>query len=119
MPKNEDYTVGWICALSRESVGAQLFPDDHYADGPEYASQKDNNSYTLGMMGQHNVVIAVLPEGEYGTATAASVARDMVHTFPSVRVGLMVGIGGGAPTEDNEICLGDVVVSLSYGRNGV
>lgn len=118
MPNSEGYTVGWICALSRESVAAQLFLDEHHEEGPEYVSQNDNNSYTLGKIGKHNVVIAVLPDGEYGISTAASVARDMVHSFPNVRVGLMVGIGGGAPTEANDIRLGDVVVSSPRNGNG-
>lgn len=35
----------------------------------------------------------------------------MVLTFPNIRIGLMVGIGGGAPSEKHDIRLGDVVVS--------
>lgn len=53
----------------------------------------------------------MLPSGEYGTASAAGVARDMLHSFPNIRIGLMVGIGGGAPTSKHDIRLGDVVVS--------
>jgi hypothetical protein len=34
-------------------------------------SQHDNNVYTLGKIGRHNVVMAALPKGEYGTTTAA------------------------------------------------
>lgn len=30
----------------------------------------DNNDHTLGKIGRHNVVIATLPKGEYGTTTA-------------------------------------------------
>jgi len=70
-----------------------------------------NNDYTLGKVGKHNVVIAVLPDGEYGTSSAASVARDMPHSFPNVRIGLMAGIGGGAPSRKHDIRLGDFVVS--------
>jgi nucleoside phosphorylase len=40
----------------------------------------------------------------------------MVRTFPNIRFGLMVGIGGGAPSEDHDIRLGDIVVGIS--RNG-
>jgi hypothetical protein len=58
----------------------------------------------------------VLPDGEYGTASAAGVARDMLSSFPSVRLGLMVGIGGGAPNSKHDIRLGDIVVSAP--RNG-
>src|SRR2546423_1282951 len=80
----------------------------------------DPNDYTVGKVGKHNVVIAVLPDGEYGTASAASVASDMLHSFPNVRIGLMVGIGGGAPSRDHDIRLGDVVVSSPRdGSSGV
>ncbi|KAK6501952.1 hypothetical protein TWF481_009770 [Arthrobotrys musiformis] len=107
---NLDYTVGWICAISTEYVAAQAFLDEEH-EIPEYVSTNDNNIYTLGMMGKHKVVIAVLPKGEYGIAAAASVARDMLHSFPNIRIGLMVGIGGGAPSQRHDIRLGDIVVS--------
>ncbi|KAF4626835.1 hypothetical protein G7Y89_g11321 [Cudoniella acicularis] len=91
-----------------EYVAAQAFLDDKH-EGPGYVSPNDNNDYTLGKVGRHNVVIAVLPDGEYGTASAAIVARDMLHSFPNVRIGLMVGIGGGVPTRQHDIRLGDIV----------
>ena len=59
----------------------------------------------------HNIVVACLPSGVYGTISAATVAAHMRATFPSIRFGLMVGIGGGVPTAKNDIRLGDVVVS--------
>lgn len=107
--QNNDYTVGWICAITTELVAAQAFLDEKH-EGPEYVSDKDDNDYTLGKIGKHNVVIAVLPGGEYGIASAASVARDMLHSFPNIRLGLMVGIGGGAPSKTHDIRLGDIVV---------
>jgi nucleoside phosphorylase len=66
------------------------------------------------------VVIAVAPDGEYGTQSAATVARDMVHSFPNVRIGLMVGIAGGVPSPKHDVRLGDVVVSAPrHGKGGV
>ncbi|GKT45726.1 uncharacterized protein ColSpa_05907 [Colletotrichum spaethianum] len=121
MSDPEFYTIGWICALVTEYVAAQVFLDEKH-DPPESVSAHDNNEYTLGRMGRHNVVIAVLPDGEYGLSPATAVARDMLHSFKNVRVGLMVGIGGGAPTTDfdRDIRLGDIVVSSpSDGRGGV
>jgi nucleoside phosphorylase len=48
------------------------------------------------------------------------VARDMLHSFPNIRIGLMVGIGGGAPSPTHDIHLGDIVVSASRdGKGGV
>ncbi|KAK5056146.1 hypothetical protein LTR84_012699 [Exophiala bonariae] len=119
MSDPKDYTVGWICAISTEYVAAQAFLDEKH-DGPDHVAAADNNDYTLGRMGKHNVVIAVLPDGEYGISSAAIVAKDMLHTFTNIRIGLMVGIGGGAPTPKNDIRLGDIVVSTPrHGQSGV
>ncbi|KAH7186553.1 hypothetical protein BKA60DRAFT_503444 [Fusarium oxysporum] len=119
MSNPQKYTVGWICAIATEYLAAQLFLDEEH-EGPEFVSANDSNNYTLGKIGKHNVVIAVLPHGEYGISSAAGVAKDMLHSFPSVRFGLMVGIGGGAPTPEHDIRLGDVVVSASgQGKGGV
>lgn len=112
-----DYTVGWICAFSTEYVAAQVFLDVRH-ERPEYVSPNDNNDYTLGRVGSHNVVIAVMPDGDYGITTATGVVRDMLHTFPNIRIGLIVGIGGGAPSLKHDIRLGDVVVSAPRDGTG-
>lgn len=117
MSDPKTYTVGWICAIATEYVAAQAFLDEKHAE-PDYVSTNDNNVYTLGRISRHNIVIAVLPDGEYGTASAASVARDMLHSFPNIRIGLMVGVAGGAPSLKHDIRLGDVVVSASRGETG-
>ncbi|KAL4862434.1 hypothetical protein BDV12DRAFT_207213 [Aspergillus spectabilis] len=114
MSHPDQYTVGWICALETEYVAARAFLEKKHSR-PEMLSPNDNNHYTLGEIRGHQVVIAVLPDGEYGTSSAAGVARDMVHSFPNIRFGLMVGIGGGVPTK-HDIRLGDIIVSSS--RNG-
>ncbi|KAH6984220.1 nucleoside phosphorylase domain-containing protein [Ilyonectria sp. MPI-CAGE-AT-0026] len=117
MPGPNDYTVGWICAITSEFVAAQAFLDEEH-DGPESLPSTDHNNYKLGRIGKHNVVIAVLPDGEYGTSSAAAVASDMRHSFPSIRIGLMVGIGGGAPSAKHDVRLGDIVVSAPRDGNG-
>ncbi|KAI8208699.1 hypothetical protein KHU50_003800 [Colletotrichum sp. SAR 10_65] len=119
MSDPKKYTVGWICALSTEFTAAQAFLEETHED-PCVTAHHDTNSYALGKIGGHNVVMAVLPDGEYGIASAAAVARNMLHSFPNVRIGLMVGIGGGAPTLKNDVRLGDIVVSRrGDGRGGV
>jgi undecaprenyl pyrophosphate phosphatase UppP len=72
---------------------------------------QDDNAYTLGEIFGHNIVVACLPSGVYGTISATTIAAHLRTTFPSIRFGLMVGIGG-VPTAKNDIRLGDVVVSL-------
>ena len=111
------YTVGWICAITTEYTAARQFLDKEH-DLPTHVSTNDTNGYTLGEMAGHNVVIAVLPRGVYGLTSAASVAANMLNSFPNIRVGLMVGVGGGAPTAKRDIRLGDVVVSSPENQTG-
>ncbi|KAJ4017461.1 hypothetical protein NW761_015121 [Fusarium oxysporum] len=91
--------------------------DDEF-EGSETSDANDNNTYAFGRISEHNVVIGCLPDGRYGISSAAVVARDMVRSFPSLRFALMVGIGGGAPTPERDIRLGDVVVSVPQGKLG-
>ncbi|KAI1357112.1 nucleoside phosphorylase domain-containing protein, partial [Xylaria arbuscula] len=85
--------------------------DQEHADLPKPSN--DPNTYTLGSIGGHNIVITCLPIGKIGTVSAATVATHMVHAFPSVKFGLMVGIGGGIPPK---VRLGDVVVGIPMGQ---
>jgi nucleoside phosphorylase len=114
---NEDYTVGWICALPLEAAAATAILDETHEE-PRKRHSNDDNVYTLGRIGEHNVVIACLPAGVYGTNSAATVATQMLSSFESIRVGLTVGIGGGVPSAERDIRLGDVVVSKPGGTFG-
>jgi nucleoside phosphorylase len=77
----------------------------------------DDNDYTLGRIGVHNVVIACLPAGLTGNGPAAIIANNMRRSFP-IKFGLMVGVGGGVPSKKDDIRLGDVVVSQPTGSHG-
>jgi hypothetical protein len=61
----EAYTIGWVCALSIELAAAQEMLDEEHDDLDHDAN--DTNIYTLGRIGEHNVVIVCLPEGQMGT----------------------------------------------------
>ncbi|KAH7153726.1 WD40-repeat-containing domain protein [Fusarium sp. MPI-SDFR-AT-0072] len=56
----------------------------------------------------------------YGITSAATTASSLIHSLPHVRIGLLVGIGGGIarPDLDHDIRLGDVVVSQPDGTTG-
>jgi nucleoside phosphorylase len=114
--KHEDYKVGWICALPTERAAAVCMLDEHHETLPQPVT--DENNYTLGRIGRHNVVIACLGAGLTGVTSAARVADQMRMTFTSIRFGLMVGIGGGVPSEHPDIRLGDVVVSKPGDTSG-
>jgi nucleoside phosphorylase len=107
-----DYTIGWVCALPQELTAAKAMLDQKHGD--LCRPSNDCNTYILGSIGRHNIVIACLPKGKPGTISAASVAVQMIRTFPAVRFGLMLGIGGGVPPK---VRLGDVVVGVPSGQH--
>jgi nucleoside phosphorylase len=109
------YGIGIICALVEEKAAMETMLDEEH----EKLDQKsgDHNSYTFGKIGRHNVVIACLPGGHQGKAAATTVAVHMMYSFP-IKLGLMVGIGGGIPSQVPAIRLGDVVVSMPEGTHG-
>ncbi|KAL6818968.1 ankyrin repeat-containing domain protein [Trichoderma camerunense] len=113
---HDDYTVGWICALSKEMTAARAMLDEVHPDLP--IPPGDHNIYCLGSIGVHNIAIACLPLGDIGNNSAATVASRMPMTFRSIRFGLMVGIGGGVPSPRVSLQLGDVVVSMPGQQHG-
>ncbi|KAK5455876.1 hypothetical protein LTS15_005193 [Exophiala xenobiotica] len=118
-PPIEEYHVGVICALPHEMTAVMAMLDKEH-EPLKCQDPQDNNSYFLGRMGQHNVVIACLPAGVNGTTPAATVAGNMLRTFTGLRFGLLVGIGGGIPNipARRDIRLGDIVVSQPEGTHG-
>jgi nucleoside phosphorylase len=110
---HEDYTVGWICPLEVEQIAALEMLDEEHNRLPQPPT--DHNVYNLGEIAGHNVVIAGLHQP--GNNPAATVVTQMRMTFPNLRFGLLVGIGGGVPvkTDNGIISLGDVVVSKPTG----
>jgi nucleoside phosphorylase len=115
---NETYTVGWMSALPSELAAAKASLDETHGN-PQRRHSCDKNIYTLGRIGGHNVVLAVLPSGEDGKVAAAVAAQQLLSTFTKIRFGLMVGIGGGAPKiPGQDIRLGDIVVSKPTGSHG-
>ena len=111
-----DYAIGWVCALPIELAAAQELLDEEHEDLPQ--NDDDANICTLGRIGEHNVVLACLPAGQTGTNSAAAVAMQMKSSFRSIRFGLMVGIGGGVPSVEADVRLGDVVVSQPENGHG-
>jgi hypothetical protein len=92
---HEDYTVGWICPLEVEQTAALEMLDVEHERLPKPPT--DHNVYSLESIGGHNVVIAGLHQS--GNNPAATVVAQMRMTFPNLRFGLLVGIGGGVPVK--------------------
>ncbi|CAJ0549768.1 Ff.00g033810.m01.CDS01 [Fusarium sp. VM40] len=111
-----DYTVGWICALRQELTAASAMLDEQHPNLSKTAD--DQNTYTLGSISGHNIVVTCLPKGMIGRISADTAAKYMMVTFPLIKCMLMVGVGAGVPS--NEVRLGDVVVGTpNHGNPGV
>lgn len=110
-----DFNIGVICALAVEKAAFVAMLDQVYEAVPTL--KDDSNSYTFGRIGCHNIVTACLPVGMTGNNSAAMVAKDMSRSF-SIKLGLMVGVGGGVWSTAVDIRLGDVVVSQPDGIHG-
>jgi nucleoside phosphorylase len=109
--RREDYTVGWVCALPVELAAAKAMLDEKHEDAICEVGDNDENVYCMGSVAGHNVVIVCLPASYIGNNPAATVATQMQAAFKGIKFGLMVGIGGGVPSAETDIRLGDVVVS--------
>ncbi|KAJ5538344.1 purine and uridine phosphorylase [Penicillium frequentans] len=106
---HNDYTVGWIYSVPMEMPVARLVPDEIHPPLPR--SPKDQNTYVLGSIAGYGIAITFPRSGEYDLRASTEVARDLMSSFPSVRFIVFVGIGGGIPSSDRDIRLGDVVIA--------
>ncbi|KAH7193924.1 uncharacterized protein B0J16DRAFT_354466 [Fusarium flagelliforme] len=86
--QHDDFTVGWICALPVEMAAAEVMLDHIHEALPQHKS--DTNTYTLGSIHGHNIVIACLPKGQYGSNNAASVSNHMARSFPQITYRLIL-----------------------------
>ncbi|KAK8001215.1 hypothetical protein PG991_013437 [Apiospora marii] len=110
--QREDFHIAIICALATEFDAVSLLFDRLWdEDGEVYGrAPGDTNTYTTGRIREHDVALALLPS--MGTASAAGAAAGIRSSFPVLKLVLIVGVCGGVPdTGENEVLLGDVVIS--------
>jgi nucleoside phosphorylase len=104
------FEVAILCALSHgaDAVDA-LF--DHHWETPYDKAPSDPNTYSTGVVGSHNVVLAYMPG--MGEANVTVVASNCRSSFPNIRLAVVVGVCGVVPFDSvgNEMVLGDVIIS--------
>ncbi|KAL1845425.1 hypothetical protein Plec18170_009781 [Paecilomyces lecythidis] len=113
-PQNRNgFEIAIVCALTLEADTVESLLDEIYDKfGRVYGKQLgDPNAYITGRIGQHHVVICILP-GK-GKASAASAAASLRSSYTCIQLALVVGICGGFPSRDVDIKLGDIIVSDS------
>ncbi|KAL8364666.1 hypothetical protein RB595_003784 [Gaeumannomyces hyphopodioides] len=100
-----------ICALRIESDAVRLLFDEIYEK--KYGRETgDTNAYTTGRIGNHAVVLLLLPG--MGMEASAVGARSLQSSYTNIKLALIVGVCGGLPQiRGRDAFLGDVIVSKS------
>lgn len=120
---NHLYTIAIICPLSIEQDAMEVMLDERHGERCQPTAEGDGNTYIVGSLQGHFVVIMGLPQGSYGNITAVSAMQGLMKSFKNIRFGLLVGIGGGIPGPElqnpsPDIRLGDIAVGIPQGRAG-
>ncbi|KAI8626649.1 hypothetical protein F5Y19DRAFT_217031 [Xylariaceae sp. FL1651] len=111
LPHRSDINIAVICALTLEA-DAVLSVFDQYWDIQAFGNlEGDKNTYSVGKISCHNVVLVHMPG--MGRTPAATVAARCRASFPNIDLALVVGICGAVPFSrpSIEILLGDVIIS--------
>jgi nucleoside phosphorylase len=116
-PRNRrGFKVAIICALPLEAENVQSVFDICWEDQDKrYGKvEGDQNAYTTGVIGRHNVVLAHMPD--MGSTNASAVAANLRPSYPEIQLALVVGICGVVPVNvktQEEIVLGDIIISTA------
>ncbi|KAK2060999.1 purine and uridine phosphorylase [Colletotrichum caudatum] len=114
-PRKEDFQIAIISALPVEYDAAQLIFDEFWSkdEGPRRRPSGGSGYVQTGRIGNDNAVLCLLPDG--GEASAAMTASRLVSTYTGIKLAILAGTCSGVPSPrtDNEILLGDVVISES------
>ncbi|KAL2825955.1 nucleoside phosphorylase domain-containing protein [Aspergillus cavernicola] len=108
--RRDEFEIAIFCALALEyNAVTPLF--DQYWERDYGRVMGDNNTYTTGRIGTHNVVLVLL--AGMGKVHASIASANINPSYTRIRLALLVGICGGTQTDTqgNEIFLGDVVIS--------
>ncbi|KAH1805611.1 hypothetical protein KXX35_000823, partial [Aspergillus fumigatus] len=90
--RQQHFTIAIICALPHEARAVETAFDEIFdrGSGTDLTSHpQDKNKYTLGRIGQHHVVLVHMPA--MGKLYASNAAARIVLSYPSVKLGLVVG----------------------------
>ncbi|KAL4751787.1 hypothetical protein BDW72DRAFT_87476 [Aspergillus terricola var. indicus] len=116
-PRRDEFEIAVFTVLKAERDAIEAALDEEYeCDGFAYSrAPSDINTYTVGRLGYHHVVLVYLPSmGSIGSAAAAATIKT---TFPGIKLALVVGVCGVNPylADDGggEVILGDVLISTA------
>lgn len=107
------FTVAIFCALPLEADAVRDLFEEIWGEGETYGKAAgDANTYTLGKILHHNVVLVHM--GGMGKGAASQASSSLLSSYPEIKLGLVVGICGGVPSysgRKDDLILGDVMIS--------
>ncbi|WYZ43460.1 hypothetical protein EsH8_VI_001159 [Colletotrichum jinshuiense] len=113
--RREEFEIAVVCALPLEYDAVALAFDEFWGDHSDmYGRAKgDPNTYSNGRIGRYNVVLALLPNMD--KENPASATARLRSSYTGLRLVFLTGICSGVPSprSDQEIVLGDVVISTT------
>ncbi|KEY67042.1 hypothetical protein S7711_04723 [Stachybotrys chartarum IBT 7711] len=101
--------IGWICTTTRSYVAARAFL--HSPARPPHVHSEDGNYYVAGTCGRHLVVVATCHTKDGTLPSAARIAKDMLKSFPEIKLFISTGTAVATPSYKEHLNLGDIVVS--------
>ncbi|KAH8432397.1 uncharacterized protein LDX57_010036 [Aspergillus melleus] len=113
------FEIAIFCTLGVEADAMIALFDEIWEQNEQFEkADGDTNGYTIGRICQHYVVLAQIPRR--GLVSASTVAANLRHSFPHIRLGLLVGICGAVPftQTEQEIILGDIIISTHIINSG-
>ncbi|KAL3438194.1 nucleoside phosphorylase domain-containing protein [Aspergillus tetrazonus] len=122
------FRLAIICALPIEAAAVwPLFQVVYtgYQHRNLLKAPEDPNTYTLGRIGEYDVVLAHMPGP--GKGTVSSVAVHLKRSYPDIELAFLLGVCGAVPFAPSihpaergpDILLGDVVVSHGVVEYGI
>jgi len=110
------YIVGWIAPMALELATVTAILDEHKT----LPVVEDSALYHVGRIKDHYVAMVVCPR--IGTHLAAAVVANICWLFRNIEHILVVGIAGGVPhygaSLQEQIVLGDIVISVLQNKEG-
>ncbi|CAM1510952.1 Fc.00g084650.m01.CDS01 [Cosmosporella sp. VM-42] len=104
----DEFTIAWMCA-NKVEYSSSKNALDRSCGRKEYPHfDIEGDQYTLGEVGNHYVVILL-----YNKNNLPNDIRKLLHDFPNIKLGMIIGTGSAVPSLYHDIRLGDVVVSAA------
>ncbi|KAL7918134.1 nucleoside phosphorylase domain-containing protein [Trichoderma austrokoningii] len=112
----QHYRIAIICASSLEVKAVCTLFAETYEESLKLLDDDGPDEYALGCLEDHYVVVACRRSNHLGGYPISITITKIRRNFPGTKWFVSIGVGGGIPSKEHDIRLGDVVVSTGIVR---